>query len=126
MFRPLDEQSSPKPILLVDDQEEVRLLMSRVLRDAGYSVLEARDGTEALDVLAEGIQIQLLITDIQMPGLNGVELARLAPAGVPVLFVSGYSQPAAELPGPLLAKPFTAKVLVDTVKRLAAKTLMGS
>jgi CheY-like chemotaxis protein len=116
------EQSSPKPILLVDDNDELRQLMARALDDAGYIVLEARNGREALDVLAEGPQVQLLITDIAMPGMSGIEVASrfMSGSSLPVLFISGYAQEPAELPGPLLAKPFTPDTLVDTVKRLLA------
>ena len=118
------EQSSPKPILLVDDNEELRQIMARALDDAGYIVLQARDGAEALEILAVGLQIQLLITDIAMPGMTGVEVAShfMAAANVPVLFISGYVQEPADLPGPILEKPFTPDTLVDTVKRLLAIT----
>jgi CheY-like chemotaxis protein len=128
MFGQFDEQSSPKPILLVDDNDEVRRLMSRALENAGYSVLGARDGAEALQLLAEGVQVQLLITDIQMPGLSGLDLVKgfRAASSAPVLFISGYARGATELPAPLLEKPFTPAVLVETVKRLLATTLMGT
>jgi CheY-like chemotaxis protein len=123
-FRQYGEQSSPKPILLVDDNYHLRQIMARALDAAGYIVLQARDGSEALDILASGPQIQLLITDIAMPGIPGTEVAShfMARAGVPVLFISGFGQEAAELPGPFLQKPFTTQALVDTVKRLLAIT----
>lgn len=123
--RQYGEQSSPKPILLVDDNDQLRQIMARALDDAGYIVLQAKDGPEALDVLAVGPQIQLLITDIAMPGMTGIEVAShfMAGANVPVLFISGYAQEPAELPGPILPKPFTPETLVDTVKRLLA--IMG-
>lgn len=128
MFGQFDEQSSPKPILVVDDNDELRFLMSRALEAAGYTVFEARDGTEAVELLAERIQIQLLITDVQMPGLSGLELVKRfrADSGAPVLFITGLTLDATELPGPMLAKPFTPARLVETVKRLLATTLMGT
>jgi CheY-like chemotaxis protein len=121
-FRQYGEQSSPKPILLVDDNDQLRQIMARALDDAGYIVLQAKDGAEALDILATGPQIQLLITDIAMPGMTGIEVAShfMAGASVPVLFISGYAHQSSELPGPILQKPFTAETLVDTVKRLLA------
>lgn len=122
-FRQYGEQSSPKPILLVDDNDQLRQVMARALDAAGYIVLQAKDGSEALDVLSVGPQIQLLITDITMPGMTGIELASHFMAGSnapPVLFISGYPQGLAELPGPFLQKPFTPETLVDTVKRLSA------
>jgi CheY-like chemotaxis protein len=126
MFGQFDEQSSPKPILVVDDNDELRFLMSRALEGAGYTVFEARDGTEAVELLAERIQIQLLITDLQMPGLSGLELVKRfrADSSAPVLFITGYALDASELPGPMLEKPFTPALLVETVKRLLATTLM--
>ena len=124
-FRQYGEQSSPKPILLVDDNEQLRQIMARALDEAGYIVLQATDGPEALDVLAVGPQIQLLITDIAMPRMNGVQLAShfMAASHVPVLFISGNPHEPAELPGPILQKPFTPETLVDTVKRILA--IMG-
>ena len=124
-FRQYGEQSSPKPILLVDDNEHLRQIMARALDEAGYMVLQATDGPEALDVLAVGPQIQLLITDIAMPRMNGVQLAShfMAASHVPVLFISGNPHEPAELPGPILQKPFTPETLVATVKRLL--TIMG-
>jgi CheY-like chemotaxis protein len=124
-FRQYGEQSSPKPILLVDDNEQLREIMARALDEAGYIVLQATDGPEALDVLAVGPQIQLLITDIAMPRMNGVQLAShfMAASHVPVLFISGNPHEPAELPGPILQKPFTPEILVATVKRLLA--IMG-
>jgi two-component system, cell cycle sensor histidine kinase and response regulator CckA len=116
------EQSSPKPILLVDDNDEVRELLARALEEAGYIVLQARDGAEALEVLADGPQVQLLITDILMPGMTGVEVAShfMAAASVPVLFISGYARELPDIPGPILEKPFTPDALVETVKQLLA------
>ena len=115
------EQSSPKPILLVDDNDQVRELLARA-EEAGYIVLQARDGAEALDVLRDGPQVQLLITDILMPGITGVEVAShfMAAASVPVLFISGYARELSDIPGPILEKPFTPEALVDTVKQLLA------
>jgi len=128
MFGQFDEQSSPKPILVVDDNDELRYLMSRALEQAGYVVFEARNGTEALALLAERVQIQLLITDVQMPGLSGLELFKRFrdDSSAPALFISGYALQASDLPGPLLEKPFTPALLVETVKRLLAPTLMGT
>jgi CheY-like chemotaxis protein len=115
---------SPKAtILVVDDNEQVCSLMARVLREeGGYEVVEAHSGAEALGVLAIRPQLQLLITDVVMPGLNGFDLAShvVAARNVPVLLVSAHSLTGSDIPGPVLQKPFTAEALLDLVGRLLA------
>jgi PAS domain S-box-containing protein len=82
-------------ILLVEDQETVRQLVSRVLRSSGYHVIEADGGSQALALAdSRARSIDLLITDVVMPGMSGRELAaRLAARweGLRVLFISGYA-----------------------------------
>src|SRR3989440_3889111 len=82
-------------VLVVEDQEEVRKLTKRVLEARGYAVLAARNGAEALEIVAQHVnQIHLMITDVVMPGMNGREVARLACArrsDLKVLYVSGYT-----------------------------------
>src|SRR6266404_4976721 len=66
-------------LLVVEDQEEVRKLTKRVLEARGYTVLAARNGAEALEIVAQHpSRIHLMITDVVMPGINGREVARLA------------------------------------------------
>jgi CheY-like chemotaxis protein len=99
--------SFPRTILVVEDAQEVRAMMVRILRTEGYQVLEASDGVQALEVLA-GTAVHLIVTDIVMPRMGGFQLAaRLAASpGPPILlFVSGYGQKDIKLPGPLLEKP---------------------
>src|SRR5437879_299240 len=80
-------------VLLVDDEDPVRLLVRTMLELDGYAVLEASDGAEAQDVAdRHGGGIDLLVTDIMMPGINGYELAQRLVARRPemkVLFISG-------------------------------------
>jgi two-component system cell cycle sensor histidine kinase/response regulator CckA len=108
-------------ILLVDDAEEVRILVRAVLRQEGYTVLEAGDGDEALPIArSHSCPIDLLITDILMPRLGGVELScafkRYHPEAC-VLFISGsYEQLDPSLP--FLQKPFTPEDLVRRVREL--------
>ena len=111
-----------KTILVVDDNPHVCSLMARVLRDGGYDVLEAHDGPEALRLLPTIPDLQLLVTDVVMPGLNGFDLAShiVAALNVPVLFVSAYAHSRPEFPGPLLEKPFSAEALLDVVAQLLA------
>jgi PAS domain S-box-containing protein len=82
-------------VLVAEDEEMVRGIMARTLRDCGYAVLEAGNGIEALDMVArhEG-RISLIVADVVMPGLGGREMAvRLAECwpDVPILFMSGYT-----------------------------------
>jgi hypothetical protein len=103
-------------VLLVEDEELVRLMLVEVLKSSGYTVLDARHGTDAL-ALAEQYKgpIHLLVTDVTMPGFSGSELARRLVEkrpGLRVLFISGYTdQEAAQWsrlkqPVQFLQKPF--------------------
>jgi two-component system, cell cycle sensor histidine kinase and response regulator CckA len=115
---------APKPcatLLVVDDDAGLRAILARTLADAGYQVLTAADGEEAL-ALAGALQGQLglVITDIRMPVMDGLVLAdRLAhlSAPPPVLFISGFTD-GLEIPGPYLAKPFQPSVLLEAVGRI--------
>ncbi len=81
-------------VLVVEDVPEVRMLIVEVLRDLGYCAIEAADGSEALPIIASATQIDLLVTDIGLPGLNGRQIAEQARArrpGLKVLFVTGYA-----------------------------------
>jgi two-component system, cell cycle sensor histidine kinase and response regulator CckA len=113
-------------ILLVEDEPMVRQLATRVLQQLGYSVLEAADGMEALRVAQRhGGTIDLLLTDMVMPQMNGNVLAERLRAVHPrlkVLFISGYSdgmlgqQRLVERKDALLQKPFTPALLARTVR----------
>jgi two-component system cell cycle sensor histidine kinase/response regulator CckA len=111
---------SHRTVLVVDDEEPMRLLVARVMEEDGYRVITAGDGLQALDIVEEdGHQIQLVITDVSMPIMSGLELAaRLASrtAAPPVLFMSGKHH--RDLPGPLLSKPFLPEDLSNHVRRL--------
>jgi two-component system cell cycle sensor histidine kinase/response regulator CckA len=117
-------------ILVVEDEDAVRYLACRVLRGNGYRVLEAGDPAAALRIVrAEGQPVDLLVTDIVMPGMSGPALAERLVAGWPhlkVLYITGYAEEAIErqgaLPagGALLEKPFTAQQLADRVRQALA------
>ncbi len=111
-----------RTILVVDDNPYACSFIARVLRDGGYDVVEANDGPEALRIVPTIPELQLLVTDVVMPGLSGFDLAShiVAAFNVPVLFVSAYAQNRPEFPGPVLEKPFTAEALLDVVARLLA------
>ncbi len=115
-------------VLVVEDQEEVRKLTKRVLEARGYTVLAARNGAEALEIVAQHPnQIHLMITDVVMPGMNGREVAQLACArrsDLKVLYVSGYTGEAVLQhrllePGvAFLQKPFTPDVLARKTREV--------
>ena len=120
--RELETSSSPKTILVVDDDPGVLDYASNVLEDCGYAVLTATDGAAALVVLREHPQIDLLFTDIVMPGLDGAEVARRAcqqKPGLKILFTSGYAADVVPA-GPLLKKPYRPQQLAQAVAALLA------
>ena len=114
---------TPPTILVVDDVLEVRRLTRRFLEAGGYRVLEAGDGGQALACLQHQGPVDLVLTDVRMPNMDGWELAAHLSAlrpRVPVLFMSGYDQHlgSPSLVGPVLAKPFTSEQLRNRVAEL--------
>jgi PAS domain S-box-containing protein len=115
-------------VLLAEDEDRVRALARLALQSSGYTVLEARDGQEALEVCQRHPgPIHLLVTDVVMPRMSGGELAdRLAPLrpGLKVLFLSGYADEAllrhgvAQGERAFLQKPFTPAVLARKVREI--------
>ena len=117
-------------MLVVDDEEMVRRLAARILLGEGFHVLEARGGEEAIRVLQRASQrIDLVVTDVAMPGLGGRQLGdtiyRCWP-GVRVLFMSGFpahrilDEGALDPASPFLQKPFTRDQLTRKVKEVLA------
>jgi two-component system cell cycle sensor histidine kinase/response regulator CckA len=107
-------------VLVVEDDIALRTLMVRTLSAKGYRALQASDGIEALELLAADPEIELVVTDIVMPRMNGVELAQqlAASARTRMLFVSAFGEEYTELPAPLLQKPFSQAALIAEVERL--------
>ena len=113
-------------ILVVDDDRAVREIIVDVLTSAGYDVVDAASGREAV-ARAEGRRIDLLLTDLVLPGIGGpqlaAELGRSRP-GLPVVFMSGYSEdtgPAESVRGAaFLQKPFAGSALVAAVRKALA------
>jgi two-component system cell cycle sensor histidine kinase/response regulator CckA len=119
-------------ILLVEDEESVRVFLRNVLQSYGYTVLEAAHGEEALNTANqnEGRKIHLLLTDVMMPGMNGLELAESLAHCRPeikVLYMSGYTNAVtthndmAESGIPFLQKPFSPDALACKVREVLAR-----
>jgi two-component system cell cycle sensor histidine kinase/response regulator CckA len=115
-------------VLVVEDEEAVRSVVSRLLESEGYKVLQAEAGGEALDLVERsGGSVDLVITDVAMPNMNGRELAArlktLRPQ-LPVLFISGYTDDdmvrrgLIEPHSPFLSKPFSPEALAAKVRLL--------
>jgi two-component system cell cycle sensor histidine kinase/response regulator CckA len=118
-------------ILLVEDEEGLRALNARGLTSRGYTVIEAGNGVEALEMLErEGGKVDLVVSDVVMPEMDGPTLLKELRKKNPetkIIFVSGYAEEAFQksLPDPnaynFLAKPFTLKQLVAKVKETMAR-----
>jgi PAS domain S-box-containing protein len=126
--RPSAPQGGSETVLVVEDEDVVRAMACRGLRDHGYTVLEARNGAEALALVQDKpATIDLVVSDVVMPELGGRELAArlaLVDPALPVLYMSGYTgedviQRGLMDPGaPFQPKPFTPDALARTVREL--------
>jgi two-component system cell cycle sensor histidine kinase/response regulator CckA len=121
---PTEDLVGHQAVLVVDDEELLVTMMETVLAEYGYRVTTAKSGQKALQLLASGLSIDLLVTDLVMPGLSGRELIaqvrRLTP-DVRVLCVSGYARAfQASQNEVFLQKPFTAQQLLRKVKEALA------
>ena len=115
-------------VLIIDDEPTVRMLVSEVLADLGYTAIEAEDGAAGLKVLNSDARIDLLVTDVGLPGgLNGRQVADAARAvrtGLKVLFITGYAENAVLSHGHLdpgmhvMTKPFAMDVLATRIREL--------
>jgi CheY-like chemotaxis protein len=105
-------------ILIVDDEPEVRTVVAEFLEDFGYHVVQAAGGKQALGRLRDNPAVKLLITDIRMPEMSGIELANLATESNPklkVILISGYFV-AQQVNRRFLRKPFRMKELESAVR----------
>jgi CheY-like chemotaxis protein len=117
-------------VLLVDDEATIRMVVTDVLNELGYSVIEASDSASGLRILQSEVRIDLLITDVGLPGgLNGRQMADAARDKRPalkVLFITGYAENAVIGSGRLhpgmhvLAKPFAMDQLASRIKSIIA------
>lgn len=107
-------------VLLVDDDNSVREVTAQMLANLGYSVIQADSGRLALQMLAEGTRVDLLLADFAMPGMNGGELARAVLSRypkLPVVFITGYAE-LGELgmgSSTIIQKPFREEQLASKV-----------
>ena len=124
--RPTAEQG--EAVLVIDDEPSVRTLVGEVLFDMGCRTIEASDGAEGLAIVDSDVRIDLLITDIGLPGgMNGRQIAdraRLVRPGLKVLFITGYAEPAVLSDGLLdpgmqvVTKPFDIDRLASRIEQL--------
>jgi len=117
-----------KSIMTVDDSTSVRQMVTFTLREAGYDVLEAVDGKDALSKI-QSRPVHMLITDLNMPNMDGIELIRNIRAGstckfIPIIMLTTESQESRKLEGKSagatgwIVKPFTKQQMLAVVKRM--------
>lgn len=125
---PIDTGGAGETVLVVDDEASVRDAVAELLESLGYVVLQAADSAQGRDLLQSTVRIDLLVTDVGLPGgLNGrqmAELGRVTRPGLPVLYITGYAQnltldqchlqPCTEV----LTKPFALEALSERVRTL--------
>jgi CheY-like chemotaxis protein len=133
-----DDEPAPSPVrevagegevvLVIDDEPTIRMLIGEVLADSGYAVIEAPDGPAGLRVLESNARIDLLITDVGLPGgMNGRQVADAARVSRPVLkilFITGYAENAVVGNGRLekgmfvVTKPFQMDALAARIREI--------
>jgi CheY-like chemotaxis protein len=120
----------PLRVLLVEDEELIRWLTAEALREEGFEVLEASDGPQAFDQLCDPDDVDVLFTDVRMPGeFDGIELAvraRERSPGLPVIVATAYAAQvvsrleALDPPAHFLRKPYSIRQIADIVRQAAA------
>jgi signal transduction histidine kinase/ActR/RegA family two-component response regulator len=114
-------------VVVVEDDPAVRMLVVNVLDELGYTAHQAADARTALPLLESDLRVDLLVTDVGLPGMNGRQLAEIARQhrpGLKVLFMTGYAEKAAERQGfleegmDMVAKPFSIDVLATKIRSM--------
>jgi CheY-like chemotaxis protein len=124
MNRDGGETERAAQILVVDDDDQIRQIAVRQLTSLGYRVVEASNGTTALDVLSHNADVDLLFVDLNMPGMGGHEVATEAARrrpGLKILFASGEGEPAGSSGAHFLMKPYRKKELAEKVLEVLGK-----
>lgn len=123
--------TSGETVVVVEDDPAVRMLVLDLLKQLGYRAYEAVDATAALALLDTVAEVDLLVTDVGLPGMNGRQLAEIARQqrpGLKVLFMTGYAQIAAERQGfleegmDMVAKPFALERLASKIRTMINPT----
>ena len=119
-------------VLLAEDDELIRLMLAELLDEAGYDIMEARSGTEALNIINALHSIDILLSDVNMPGSDGVEVARHLRGfhpGVPVILVSGRVdllwRRKLDQPFLCIPKPFSTQTILTAVHELLSLESRG-
>ena len=123
MFKDQSLPAHHHRVLLVDDNDDVRETSADMLEELGYCVTQAANGFEALDKLAAHPDLEVMVTDIRMPGMSGFELCDLASAryhGLKLVMISGYCAPQATTRR-LIRKPFRTVELDVAIKEVLAE-----
>jgi len=129
---PLAPRGDGERVLVVEDEPAVRMLVREVLEELHYHAVEFADPLEAVPYLASGERIDLMISDVGLPGMNGRELAETARAhrpDLPILFITGYAENATLRSGflgpnmSMVMKPFTLEHLAAKVSQMIARSV---
>lgn len=114
-------------MVVVEDDAAVRMLVINLLDELGYTAHQAADARAALPLLESDLRVDLLVTDVGLPGMNGRQLAEIARQHRPelkVLFMTGYAETAAERQGfledgmDMVAKPFSIDQLATKIRSM--------
>ncbi|UQS16105.1 PAS domain S-box protein [Pseudomonas sp. HS6] len=117
-------------VVVVEDDPAVRMLVMDLLKELGYRAHEAEDAKSVLPLLESDLRVDLLVTDVGLPGMNGRQLAEIARQhrpGLKVLFMTGYAQKAAERQGfledgmDMVAKPFSIELLAGKIRTMISQ-----
>ena len=132
---PIPEMGAGETVLVIDDEPTVRMLIVEVLEEAGYVALEAEDGPSGLKILQSDVRLDLLITDVGLPGgMNGRQIAdaaRVSRPNLKVLFVTGFAENAAVGNGHLetgmevITKPFVMTELANKITDMIEHRHLG-
>jgi two-component system cell cycle sensor histidine kinase/response regulator CckA len=120
-------ENAPPVVLVVDDDNDVRITVVGILESRGYTVVEAASGREALEILDRDETIGVLFTDVMMPGISGITLAKKALEKRPhlkVVLTSAYMREGPDAQIPVLKKPFHTADLLHAIERETGRQVL--